>query len=57
MKNTTAYKNQYNRDHYKHIVMMVKPEIKERWVKKAEELGKSLTSYIIDCVDEREQDI
>ena len=51
-KTSVAVKEKYNKKAYDDIRLRVKKGKKEEIQKKADELGKSLNSYVVDLIEE-----
>lgn len=52
--NNVEYKNDYNRQNYDQIALMIPKGMKELWKAEAKEKGLSLNAYIIECVKIRQ---
>ena len=50
-KTSTASKQKYNKKAYERVVLTVKKGDKEKIIKKASELGKSVNAYIKDLIN------
>ena len=50
-KTSTASKHKYNKKAYERVVLTVKKGDKEKIIKKASELGKSVNAYIKDLIN------
>ena len=44
------HQNEYNKEKYDRIGLLIPKGLKAEWTKKAEESGLSLTAYITQCV-------
>lgn len=47
------YKNEYNSEHYERFTLLMPKGMKDDLKARAKEQGKSLSSYILDIVNER----
>lgn len=50
--NATDYKRAYNEEHYERFTLWMPKGMKDELKAKAKEQGKSLSSYILDIVNE-----